>query len=52
MSDIPLTEDPAVKNARCHVLEALAGDQARDVIWRTCRSFFEGTRTKIGRAHV
>ncbi len=44
MSDIPLTEDPVVKSTRCHVLEALAGEPARDIIWRTCRSFFEGSR--------
>ena len=45
MSDIPLTEDPAVKATRCHVLEALAGEPAREVIWRACRAFFEGSRT-------
>ncbi len=45
MSDIPLTEDPVVKSARCHALEALAGEVAREVIWRACRTFFEGSRT-------
>ncbi len=45
MSDIPLTEDPLVKSARCHVLEALAGETAREVIWRSCRTFFEGSKT-------
>lgn len=45
MSDIPLTEDPVVKQARCRTLEALAGEPARDVIWRTCRTFFEATKT-------
>ncbi|MBM3536077.1 MAG: hypothetical protein FJX60_23965 [Alphaproteobacteria bacterium] len=45
MSDIPLTEDPAVKAARCRVLEALAGEPARNVIWRACRAFFEGSKT-------
>lgn len=45
MSDIPLNEDPVVKAARCRVVEALAGEPARDVIWRTCRTFFEATKT-------
>ncbi|MBM3508385.1 MAG: hypothetical protein FJX64_11970 [Alphaproteobacteria bacterium] len=45
MSDIPLTEDPAVKAARCRVLEQLAGEPARDVIWRSCRTYFEGNKT-------
>ncbi|MBL8687852.1 MAG: hypothetical protein JNL04_02070 [Rhodospirillaceae bacterium] len=45
MSDIPLTEDPVVKQARCRSLEALAGEPARDVIWRSCRTFFETTKT-------
>ncbi len=45
MSDIPLNEDPVVKQARCHTLEAMAGEPARDVIWRTCRTFFEATKT-------
>jgi hypothetical protein len=45
MSEIPLTEDPAVKAARCRVLEALAAEPARDVIWRACRTFFESSKT-------
>src|SRR5436190_12479839 len=45
MSDIPLTEDPVVKAARCRVLEALAGETAREVIWRACRTFFETSKT-------
>jgi hypothetical protein len=45
MSDLPLTEDPLVKSTRCHVLEALAGEPAREVIWRACRTYFETSRT-------
>ncbi len=45
MSDIPLTEDPAVKAARCTIPGALAGEPAREVIWRACRAFFESSKT-------
>jgi hypothetical protein len=44
MTDAPRTEDQLAQETRCAQTEHLFGTSARELIWRSCRVFLDGSR--------
>ncbi len=44
MADAPRTEEQLAQDTRCTTPEHLFGNSSRELIWRSCRAFLEGSK--------